>query len=110
MADGYRPTLAIVFISIKQDRNAIRKILDEKGIDVFGATSCGEFVEGTQSEGEAVVLLLDLSREAYAILYADLLVNDIDEDDAPGHAQSQTEKLNVRIDRPARYRQNPLPV
>ena len=32
MAEGFKPTLAIVFLSIKQDRNAICKILE---------TACG---------------------------------------------------------------------
>ena len=39
MADGFKPTLAIVFISIKQDRKAVCEILNTKGIDVIGATS-----------------------------------------------------------------------
>ena len=46
MADGFKPSLAIVFISIKQDRNAICEILREQGIDIVGATSCGEFING----------------------------------------------------------------
>ncbi len=69
MADGSKPTLAIVFISIKQDRKAIVELLSKNGIDVFGATSCGEFINGHQSEGEIVILLLDISRDLYAIVY-----------------------------------------
>ena len=69
MADGYKPTLAIVFISIKQDRNAIAELLHKNGIDILGATSCGEFINGHQSEGETVIMLLDLSKENYSILY-----------------------------------------
>jgi len=69
MDDGYKPTLAIVFISIKQDRNAICNLLDSKNIDVFGATSCGEFINGYQSEGEIAILLLELSKEHYTILF-----------------------------------------
>ena len=68
----FRPTLAIVFMSIKQDRKAVCEILDQQGIDVFGATSCGEFINGHQSEGEIVVLLLDLHREAYTILFEEI--------------------------------------
>ncbi|MBK9939602.1 MAG: hypothetical protein IPP02_14720 [Chitinophagaceae bacterium] len=30
MVDGYQPTLAIVFLSVKQDWEAISKLLDEK--------------------------------------------------------------------------------
>jgi hypothetical protein len=72
MADGFKPTLAIVFISIKQDRQAVTEMLNKNGMDVFGATSCGEFVNGHQSKGEIVILLMDLAREAYSILFEEI--------------------------------------
>ena len=68
MADGYKPTLAIVFISVTQDRKAICTILSEYEVDIFGATSCGEFIDGHQSKGEIAILLMDLSRDSYSIL------------------------------------------
>jgi hypothetical protein len=67
--DGFTPTLAIVFMSVRQDRKLIGDILTQKGIDVFGATSCGEFVNGYQAEESIVLLMLDLTREAYRILF-----------------------------------------
>ena len=42
MIDDFKPTLAIVFLSVKQDRDAICKILDDAGIAIFGATGNGE--------------------------------------------------------------------
>ncbi len=72
MSDGYKPTVAIVFISIKQDRKAVAELLHQKGIDILGATSCGEFINGHQSEGETVMMLLDLSKENYSILYEEI--------------------------------------
>jgi hypothetical protein len=72
IGDGFIPTLAIVFISIKQDRKAVCEILAAQGIDVFGATSCGEFVNGHQSKGEIAILLMDLSRDSYAIVFEDM--------------------------------------
>jgi hypothetical protein len=69
MADGFKPTLAIVFISIKQDRKTVREILHKEGIDILGATSCGEFIDGYHSEGGAVILLMDLNPDYYTILY-----------------------------------------
>jgi hypothetical protein len=72
MADGFRPTVAIVFISIKQDREGVSKVLESQGIDVVGATSCGEFINGFQGQGSTVVMLLELDRDAYAILFEDL--------------------------------------
>lgn len=68
-ADDFCPTLAIVFISVKQDRKAVAELLHQKGIDIFGATSCGEFVEGYQAEGEIAIMLLNIPREAYTILF-----------------------------------------
>lgn len=69
VAAGFKPTLAFVFISIKQDRKAISEILQKEGIDILGATSCGEFINGYQSEGEIVILLLDINRNNYSILF-----------------------------------------
>lgn len=83
MADGFQPTLAFVFISIKQNRQAIAEILDKKGIDVIGATSSGEFINGHQSEGKIVILLMDINRENYSILFEDIGERSLE--DATGH-------------------------
>lgn len=72
MTDNFNPTLPIVFISIKQDRKAICEIMDAKGIDVIGATSSGEFINGYQSEGETVIMLLDINKNDYCILFEDI--------------------------------------
>ena len=69
MTDGFIPTLAIVFISITQDRKAVSEILRNADIDVLGATSSGEFIDGYQGEGSIVILLMDLNRDAYTILF-----------------------------------------
>ncbi|MEO6695992.1 MAG: FIST N-terminal domain-containing protein [Ignavibacteria bacterium] len=68
-ADNYKPTLAIIFISVKQDRDAVCEIFIQEGIDIFGATSSGEFVEGHQSEGAIVVMLLNIKKNHYCILF-----------------------------------------
>jgi hypothetical protein len=72
ISNDFIPTLAIVFISIEQDRKAVTEILSKHDIDVFGATSCGEFVDGHQSKGEIAILLMDLSRDSYAIVFEDM--------------------------------------
>jgi len=69
MADGYKPTLAIVFISVKQDREAISKMLDEKNIQIFGATTAGEFIDGEIEEGSIVILLLDMDPTHFKIAF-----------------------------------------
>ncbi|MBP6687135.1 MAG: FIST C-terminal domain-containing protein [Lacibacter sp.] len=78
MADTFKPTLAIVFISIKQDRKAVCEILSHEGIDIFGATSCGEFINGHQSEGEIVLLLMDVKREYFKISIENVENNQVD--------------------------------
>ena len=69
LSDDFTPTLAIVFISIKQDRKAVSTMLDKMGIDVIGATSAGEFTDGHQSEGASVIMLLDIPKEDYSIFF-----------------------------------------
>ena len=72
LAEAFKPTLAIVFISVKQDRKAIADILTSESIDYIGATSCNEFTDGSQSDGAIVILLLETRRENYAILKEDI--------------------------------------
>jgi len=61
MADGFTPTLAIVFLSVKQDREAIVSLLDSMNITIFGATTSGEFIDGDIEEGSIVMMLLDMN-------------------------------------------------
>ena len=56
--DGFKPTLAIVFISVNQDRKAVVNLLVKQNIDVIGATSSREFVNGHQRE-EVIVICND---------------------------------------------------
>lgn len=66
--DGiFKPTLAIVFISIKQDRESVCSLLDEKGIQIFGATTAGEFIDGEIEAGSIVILLLDINPAYFKI-------------------------------------------
>ena len=67
LSDGFKPTLAIVFLSIAQDRNAIIQLLDAKNISVFGATSNGEFIDEETEKQSTVIMLLDMKREHFKI-------------------------------------------
>ena len=69
MADGFKPTLAIVFMSVKQDSKAVSKLLDEKGIQIFGATTAGEFIDGEIEEGGIVMLLLDINPAYFKLVF-----------------------------------------
>jgi hypothetical protein len=70
MADGFKPTLAIAFVSIKQDRNAICKLLDEAGIAVFGASTNGEFIDEDFGKESIALLLLDINPDYFTIYFA----------------------------------------
>jgi hypothetical protein len=61
MADGFKPTLAIVFLSVQQNIEAMFRLLGEKGIQIFGATTAGEFIDGEIEKGSIVMLLLDMN-------------------------------------------------
>ncbi|MFZ9386793.1 MAG: FIST signal transduction protein [Chitinophagaceae bacterium] len=67
ISDDFRPTLAIVFLSVKQDWEAISGLLDEKGIQIFGATTAGEFIDGEVLAGGMAILLLDMNPDFFKI-------------------------------------------
>jgi len=71
MVDDFKPTLAIVFLSVSQDRNAICSLLDAEGISIFGATTSGEFIDEVTEKGSAVILLMDMKREHFQIYLED---------------------------------------
>lgn len=67
MTDGFKPTLAIVFMSVSQDRSAISRILEEAGIAIFGSTTHGEFIDEEIEKGSVAMLLLDIKKEHFTI-------------------------------------------
>lgn len=69
MADDFKPTLAFVFISMKQNRDAIISILEKDGIQIFGATTSGEFIDGEIGEGGIAIMLLDMNRDHFKLLF-----------------------------------------
>ncbi len=69
ISDGFTPTLAIVFISIKQDREAICELLNRKNIEIFGATTSGEFISEEIEEGSIAIMLMDLDQSFFRILF-----------------------------------------
>jgi hypothetical protein len=69
IADGYKPTLAIVFLSISQDRKAISDLLDESGIAIYGATTNGEFIDEETEKGAIAILLLDINKDHFRIYF-----------------------------------------
>jgi hypothetical protein len=69
MADDFKPTLAIVFVSVKQDRDAICGLLHNEGIRIFGCTTSGEFISAEIGEGSIAIMLLDINPAYFKILF-----------------------------------------
>lgn len=69
IAEVFQPTLAIVFLSFRQDWNAVSQILNKKGIAVFGATTSGEFIDGDIEEGSIVMMLLDINPDYFKLMF-----------------------------------------
>ncbi len=69
MSDGFAPTLAIVFMSFSQDRDALCALLDNSGIAVFGCTTNGEFIDEVTEKGSIAILLLDINRNYFQIYF-----------------------------------------
>ena len=69
MSDGFKPTLAIVFLSISQDREGVCKLLDSRGLAIFGATSNGEFINDEIEKNSTAIILLDINPEYFTILF-----------------------------------------
>lgn len=70
MKDGFHPTLSVVFLSKSQDRNAITNLLGEKGIEVFGATTNGEFIDENPGKESVAILLLDINSACFSVLFS----------------------------------------
>jgi len=71
MTDGFKPTLAIVFLSMKQDRDAITAVLDKEGIAVFGATTNGEFIDEDLGKGSIAILLLNINPDYFTLFFTE---------------------------------------
>jgi hypothetical protein len=71
LSDGFKPTLAFVFLSIKLDRDTICAMLDKEGIAIFGATTGGEFIDGDIGSESIAILLLNMNRSNFKVLLED---------------------------------------
>lgn len=95
-SDGFKPTLAIVFLSIKQDQKAICRIFNEAGIAVFGATTNGEFIDEETLKGSIAILLLDMNPDYFSIIFEEFPDKNFRE-----KARSAAKKALERFDNPA---------
>jgi hypothetical protein len=96
IADGYKPTLAFVFLSVKQNRDAVSALLDAEGIRIFGATTGGEFIDGDIGAGSIAILLLDV-----APLYFKIFIESVDGKNPTEVVKSMTEAAAQQFRNPA---------
>ena len=66
-AEGFSPTVAIIFIAADNEREAVCSVFTKKGIQVFGASSGGNFIDEEIESGAIVVLLMEIN-PAYFII------------------------------------------
>ena len=71
MFDGFKPTLALVFLSAMNEIEAICSLLDNEGITIFGATTFAEFTEQDAENKGIAVLLLDINPAYFKIVLKD---------------------------------------
>lgn len=68
MADGFQPTLAIVFIEADNEREAIAKLLSEKNIAIFGCSTGSNFTDGEIENDTIVIMLLDVNPSFFKVV------------------------------------------
>lgn len=71
MADGYRPTLAFVFLTEESEVDAVTAIFDQSGISIFGATTSEKFNEDGIEPTGIVTLLLDMNPAYFTLVFKD---------------------------------------
>lgn len=71
MADGYKPSMAFVFITDQDEIDTISEALDAKGIALFGASTSEIFnEEGMDSDG-IIALFLDMNPAHFRLVLKD---------------------------------------
>ena len=72
LADGYKPTIAIVFLTDVAEIDSLSARLDAEGITVFGASTAQKFTEdGLDIDDSIVVLLLNMNPDHFRIILKD---------------------------------------
>jgi len=66
-ADGFTPTIACIFMSVGPGIASVRAPFEDRGIQIFGSHTYGEFTGQQVAEGTISVLLMDLAKEAFYI-------------------------------------------
>ena len=77
MSNGFKPSLAFVFCSLRLEPEALCAIFEKANITIFGASTSGEFIDGYQGEGSAVILLLEIKEEHFSVLFEEIENRDV---------------------------------
>jgi hypothetical protein len=68
VAEGFQPTLGLVFVPSHFVYTGIVDLLDEHGIAIFGANTPDIFTDRGMANDEAAILLLDLDPDCFRII------------------------------------------
>lgn len=71
MANGYKPTLAFVFLTDLEDIDPVSAMMDAEGISIFGASTSEKFTEQGIEPSGIVVLLLDMNPANFKVVLKD---------------------------------------
>lgn len=71
LADNYEPTLAIVFMSIKQNIDGVSQFLKNDDVVIFGVTTNGEFIDDELGKESITIMLMDLPRDYFHLYFTE---------------------------------------
>ena len=67
LKDGFKPTLAIIFISLVHEADEVDKVFSKHNIQIYGASSNGSFIDEDIIEKPISVLLLDVNPDYFQV-------------------------------------------
>jgi hypothetical protein len=67
MANGFKPTLSIVFIASDAQLSPVQRMLTEMHVQIFGSSAGAPFTDGDFGYDSIIVLLMDLDPSAFKI-------------------------------------------
>jgi len=65
--EGLRPTVAIIFIAVESEREVVSSAFKERGIEIFGASSGGNFIDEEIESDAIVALLLEMNPSNFLV-------------------------------------------
>ena len=84
MADGFKPSLAIVFSGPEQNIQKIGSIFGENQIEIFGLTTAGEFINADYSQNSTAIILFETDPAGFQLYF---------EEDAEINTREKAQKL-----------------